>query len=72
MPTINNNSKQWVSWNANVQHTYEHLHQVHSEEELVQAIQEAPGKVRVFGSRQSSADIAAGTATLIDLSLIHI
>ena len=66
MPTINNNSKQWVSWNANVQHTYEHLHQVHSEEELVQAIQEAPGKVRVFGSRQSSADIAAGTATLID------
>lgn len=66
MPTIDNNSKQWVSWNANVQHTYEQLHQVHNEEELVQAIKEAPGKVRVFGSRQSSADIAAGTATLID------
>lgn len=66
MLNTNNSSKQWISWNANVQHTYKQLHQVHSEEELVQAIKNAPNKVRVFGSRQSSADIAAGTATLID------
>ncbi len=61
-----NHTKQWVSWNNNVQHPYEQLHQVRSEEELAQAIKNAPEKVRVFGSKQSSADIAAGTATLID------
>lgn len=66
MPTNNNSSKQWVSWNNNVQHSYEQLHQVQHEQELAQAIKDAPGKVRVFGARQSSADIAAGTATLID------
>ena len=56
----------WVSWNGNIVHRYEHVHRPRSEEELAAALENA-GSVRVFGNKQSSADIAAGTETLIDL-----
>lgn len=68
--------KIWSGWNGNVRHPYQKLHIIKSEEELRSHILKAPGKVRVFGSRQSSADIAAGTDTLLDMTaynqILHI
>lgn len=57
----------WVSWNANIQHTYSKLYKVKTEEEIVSAVLSSKN-VRVFGSKQSSADISAGTDTLISIS----
>jgi L-gulonolactone oxidase len=57
----------WVSWNGNIVHTYETLHRPRTEEELAAAVRDARS-VRVTGNKQSSADIVAGTDTLIDLS----
>lgn len=56
----------WVSWNENIQHDYQTLHEVKSESELSQLIAGAEN-VRFFGNKQASSDIAAGTDTLIDM-----
>lgn len=56
----------WVSWNENVKHEYEQLFHISTEEELSNVVKNAT-KIRFFGSKQSSADIAAGTTTLIDM-----
>ncbi len=57
----------WVSWNENLTYNYESLHSITSEEELQEIIVKTD-KVRFFGTKQSSADIAAGVQTLIDIS----
>lgn len=59
--------KKWVSWNANVRHDYSTLHEVKTEDEIIKAVISSD-KVRVFGSKQSSADISAGTDTLISIA----
>ena len=61
----------WVSWNRNISHSYSQLVRPKGEEELCEAVRRASGdgrngRVRAYGNRQSSADIAAGTETLID------
>lgn len=61
------NGHAWVSWNGNIVHSYETLHRPHTEEELAAVVRDARS-VRVTGNKQSSADIVAGTETLIDLS----
>ena len=61
------NDHAWVSWNGNIVHTYERMHRPRTEEELAEVLR-AARSVRVFGNKQSSADIAAGTETLIDMS----
>lgn len=58
----------WISWNENIRHGYEALWVPRSEQELVECIKQAPGKIRMFGHRYSSADICAGVDTLIDLT----
>ena len=59
--------KEWISWNENLTHTFKNLHEVTTEEEISKIVAQAD-QLRVFGSKQSSADIAAGTSTLIDIS----
>lgn len=59
-------NKNWTSWNENLSHSFEDLHEVKTEEQLSKIVAEAD-KIRVFGSKQSSADIAAGTNTLVDI-----
>lgn len=57
----------WVSWNENVKHNYSSLYKITSEEKLSEVIAEND-KIRFFGNKQSSADIAAGTDALIDMT----
>ena len=57
----------WVSWNENVKHNYTSLYKITSEEKLSEVIAKND-KIRFFGSKQSSADIAAGTDALIDMT----
>ncbi|WP_299669899.1 D-arabinono-1,4-lactone oxidase [uncultured Polaribacter sp.] len=57
----------WVSWNENLTYNYESLYKVTTEEEL-QEVVEKTDKIRFFGTKQSSADIAAGIETLIDIT----
>ncbi len=57
----------WESWNKNIVHTYSALSVPRTEEELAEAVRRADN-VRVFGGKQSSADIAAGTEHLIDVT----
>ena len=57
----------WVSWNENLTYNYKNLFSVTSEEELQDIIRKTD-KVRFFGKKQSSSDIAAGVDTLIDIS----
>jgi len=56
----------WTSWNENLTYNYKSLYTISTEEELQEVIKNSD-KIRVFGNKQSSADIAAGTATLIDI-----
>lgn len=56
----------WVSWNENLTHKYESLYKITSEKELQEIVKKSK-KIRVFGNKQSSADIASGSATLIDI-----
>ena len=56
----------WVSWNENIQHDYDALYKINTEEELQDVIKNAK-KVRFFGNKQSSADISAGVQTLVDI-----
>ena len=64
---IRNNKGTWVSWNENVTYNYESLFKVTTEKELQEVVRESE-KIRIFGTKQSSADIASGTATLIDIT----
>ena len=64
---IRNNKGIWVSWNENVTYNYESLFKVTTEKELQEVVRESE-KIRIFGTKQSSADIASGTATLIDIT----
>ncbi len=57
----------WVSWNENIQHPFKTLICPSTEEEIVEVLTQSESKVRVFGEKKSSADIAAGTETLISL-----
>lgn len=61
-----NKSGVWVSWNENLKHEYKSLYKITSEKELQQVVKNSE-KIRVFGNKQSSADIASGAATLIDI-----
>ena len=56
----------WTSWNDNISSNYESLYKITSEQELQEIVKKSE-KIRVFGNKQSSADIASGTATLIDI-----
>ena len=56
----------WTSWNGNLTHRYDRLFVPENEEQLVEAVRYGD-RVRVTGNNQSSADIAAGTDTLIDI-----
>jgi L-gulonolactone oxidase len=61
------NNGTWVSWNENVTHNYKSLFKITTEEELQKVIKNSE-KIRVFGSKQSSADIASGLETLVDIT----
>lgn len=61
------NTNTWISWNENLKYNFEKLYKVTTEEELQEAIS-SNEKIRFFGSKQSSADIAAGTNALIDMT----
>ena len=56
----------WLSWNENLTYNYESLYTIETEQELQQVVSNAD-KIRFFGTKQSSADIAAGVDNLIDL-----
>lgn len=56
----------WISWNENIQHEYNNLHKISSEEELQNVLSKAK-KIRFFGNKQSSADISAGVDSLVDI-----
>lgn len=57
----------WVSWNENLIYEYKNLYRIASERELQDVIAKSD-KIRFFGTKQSSADIAAGIETLIDIT----
>ncbi len=57
----------WSSWNGLVKHRYERYLVPGTEEEIVSAVRGA-SHIRAFGNRQSSADISAGTKTLLDMT----
>jgi len=57
----------WVSWNENLKYNYDNLYIINTEKELQNVVSNA-NKVRFFGTKQSSADIAAGVDTLIDVT----
>lgn len=57
----------WKSWNGNLIYNYKNLYKITSESELQQVIVDNK-KIRFFGSKQSSADIAAGTDNLLDIT----
>lgn len=56
----------WVSWNENIKHSFQLLYKITSEEQLAVIISQSVS-IRFFGSKQSSADIAAGTSVLLDM-----
>ena len=58
----------WISWNENIRHNHRELFTPESEEEIIQIVRGTNSRLRVFGERKSSADIAAGTETLISLN----
>jgi L-gulonolactone oxidase len=62
-----NKNGTWVSWNENVTYNYKSLFKVTTEKELQDVIKNSE-KVRVFGTKQSSADIASGLETLLDIT----
>jgi len=59
--------KQWISWNKNISHPYNELHRPSSTDELAEIVQKSEQHVRVIGTGRSSADIVAGSETLISL-----
>ncbi|MDC0177778.1 FAD-binding protein [Polaribacter sp.] len=61
------NNGLWVSWNENITYNYKSLYKITSEKELQEVVCNSE-KVRFFGTKQSSADIASGIETLIDIT----
>ena len=61
------NNGTWVSWNENLKYNYKTKYSITTEEELQEVIANN-NKIRFFGSKQSSADIAAGTDALVDMT----
>lgn len=61
------NNGTWVSWNENLKYNYKKMYAITTEVELQDVIANNK-KIRFFGSKQSSADIAAGTGALINMS----
>ncbi|WP_439131089.1 D-arabinono-1,4-lactone oxidase [Polaribacter sp.] len=61
------NNGTWVSWNENLKYNYTTKYDITTEEELQEVVANNE-KIRFFGSKQSSADIAAGTDVLIDMT----
>ncbi len=61
------NNGVWTSWNENLTYNYKSLYKITTEKEL-QDIVAKTDKIRFFGTKQSSADIAAGMDTLIDIT----
>jgi L-gulonolactone oxidase len=57
----------WVSWNENLKHNYTTKYEITTEEELQEVVANNE-KIRFFGSKQSSADIASGTDVIIDMT----
>lgn len=68
-------NKIWKSWNENISHSYKNLHTITSEEELKTLVATSEN-IKIFGNKQSSADISAGVDTLIDVrsynQVVHI
>lgn len=62
-----NKNGTWISWNENLTYHYKSLYKITSEKELQEVVKNAK-QIRVFGSKQSSADIASGVETLIDIT----
>ena len=60
-------TKEWVSWNENIRHSFKEKYVIETESQFCKAISESEN-VRFYGNKQSSADICAGTETLIDIS----
>lgn len=56
----------WESWNGNLQHLFQSHYSVETENQLSEIVK-ASKKVRFYGNKQSSSDIAAGNETLIDM-----
>ncbi|SDR69508.1 FAD/FMN-containing dehydrogenase [Polaribacter sp. KT25b] len=61
-----NNNGVWVSWNENVTYNYKSLYTISTEQELQEVVKNSQ-KIRIFGNKQSSADIASGTENLVDI-----
>ena len=57
----------WVSWNENLKYNFKEMYSITTEKELQEVIANNE-KIRFFGSKQSSADIAAGTDALINMT----
>jgi L-gulonolactone oxidase len=57
----------WTSWNENLTYKYKSLYKITTEKELQEVVAKTD-KIRFFGTKQSSADIAAGIDTLIDIT----
>ena len=57
----------WQSWNENLTYNYKSLYKITTEKELQEIVRNSE-KIRVFGSRQSSADIVSGAETLVDIT----
>ncbi len=62
-----NKNGTWTSWNENLTYNYKSLYKVTTEEELQEVVSKTE-KIRFFGTKQSSADIAAGLENLIDIT----
>lgn len=56
----------WISWNENLSYKYKSLYKITTQEELQEIVKNSK-KIRIFGNKQSSADIASGTETLVDI-----
>ena len=57
----------WQSWNDNIKYSYKTLYKITSEKELQEIVKKSE-KIKFFGTKQSSADIASGVATLVDMT----
>ncbi|HEY5653501.1 MAG TPA: D-arabinono-1,4-lactone oxidase [Pontiella sp.] len=57
----------WESWNGNIRHPYINYFEPQTENEIAALVRESPASIRIIGTGRSSADITAGTDTLISL-----
>ena len=64
------NNDVWTSWNENLTYKYKSLYKITTEKELQEVVAKTD-KIRFFGTKQSSADIAAGIDRLIDITPYH-